>query len=163
MSKYNQGGSRPNSSKPVPKKEMNKRNILDNLAKKKTKGLEKYAIEGVVSRATYLKYLREDADFAAEVDLLLRAAKEDLFDEVEERLIDSILDPEKQLTKNQVLPAIFFSKTQMKHRGYNEREEKKKEEESKEVNIQIVMPEPPKQIENIEDKDFEEVKLNKDE
>jgi hypothetical protein len=99
--------------------------------------------------------MREDEEFAKQVNLVSESMKEFLLDRVEEKLIDAILDDEKGLTKNQTELVKLYLKTQGRSRGYTERTEVKHENDSGAVQINYVVPNPP-QIENIEDQNIDD-------
>ena len=165
MSKYRRGGDSKSDDrlKPIPKKEKNKELILEALRKASNNGIIRNAIEGICSRTTYRKYMNDDPDFAEEVGIIMECMREEVDDRVEDKIVQSILSEEgSTLDKNQNILAIFYAKTRLKKRGFNEGKDEIKKEEDDQIKIEYVMPQP-KQIEDIEDAEFEEVKLNKDE
>lgn len=162
-SKYSRGGDTRSDDryKPVPKKELNKREILDNLAKPSNLGIIANAIEGVCSRTTYCKYIKDDPEFAEEVELIKLAMEDHTDDMMENKIKRGALGLEK-IDKTQGILAIFYAKTKMKDRGYREGKDDIKEEADNKVEINLVVPQP-KQIENIQDIEHEDVKESNNE
>jgi hypothetical protein len=159
--KYEKKGkvSKAEAVKGLSNVEANKREILKNLGMPSNKGLVSKAIEGVVSYSTYQKYRREDDDFKVKSDEVIEAMEETKLDKVEEKLIDAILDDDKQLSKNQTELVKMYLKTKGKNRGYTERQEIKQEGDGGQLQINYVVP---KQIENIEEQDTIEIKGEED-
>jgi hypothetical protein len=162
MGKYDKGGDVRSDDryKPVPKKEMNKRAIIDNLLKPSSLALIANAIEGVCSRPTFNKYMRDDPEFAAEITLIQQAMDDQTNDLAEGKLKRAVLGLEK-MDKGQAILSIFYAKTKLKHRGYNEGKDQIKEEEQDKLEINYHIP-APKQIDNIEDIDHEDIKDKED-
>lgn len=163
MGKYDRGGDTRSDDryKPVPKKELNKRQILDNLAKVSNLGIIANAIDGVCSRSTYSKYIKDDPEFAEEVRIIKDAMDAQADDMAESKLKKAVLGYEK-MDKTQAILAIFYAKTKMKNRGYREGKDDIKEEADNKVEINLVVPQP-KQIENIQDIEHEDVKESNNE
>ncbi len=91
-------------------KEVNKQKMLEALAK--SKGIASVACRlANVSRSSYERWRREDADFANEVSLII----EDQKDRVEDRLLDNI-------EQGDVTSIIFYLKTRCRDRGYGNTE-----------------------------------------
>jgi pantoate kinase len=162
MGKYDKGGDVRSDDryKPVPKKEMNKRAIIDNLLKPSNLALIANAIEGVCSRPTFNKYMRDDPEFASEITLIQQAMDDQTNDLAEGKLKRAVLGLEK-MDKGQAILSIFYAKTKLKHRGYNEGKDQIKEEEQDKLEINYHIP-APKQIDNIEDIDHEDIKDKED-
>jgi hypothetical protein len=158
MGKYDQGGDTRSDDryKPVPKKEMNKREILENISKASSLGIIANAIDGVVSRSTFNKYMRDDPEFAEEFNLIKLAMEEQTDDLAEDRLKKAVLGLYK-MDKSQAILNIFYAKTKLKHRGYNESKEDPSDNKDDKIEIVYNIP-APKQIDNIEDIDHEDIK-----
>jgi len=164
MGKYDVGGDVRSDDryKPLPKKEMNKLKIIENLNKPNGYGIAKKAIKGVVSYATYLKYRRDDPEFDEQCRIIMEASLESVNDDVEEQIINVVLGKEK-LDKNQTLLNLFYAKTRLKKRGFYEGKDNIEPKESEEIKIEYHIPAPPKQIDDIEDIPHEEIKPKEDE
>ena len=162
MGKYDQGGDvRSNDRyKPVPKKEMNKLQIIENLAKSSNEGIIKKAINGVVSRSTFNKYMRDDSEFRGQIELMKEAAEDDFKDDVEMNIHD-IVSGRIKPDKNQTIMTMFYAKTKMKKRGYIEGKEEIQDTKDDKIEINYTIP-VPKQIDDIEDIEHEDIKEKKD-
>ena len=162
MGKYDQGGDTRSDDryKPVPKKEMNKREILENISKASNLGIIANAIEGVVSRSTFCKYMKDDPEFAEEFSLIQKALDQQTDDAAESNLKKAVLGLVK-FDKNQTILNIFYAKTKLKNRGYNESKEDLTDKKDDKIEIVYNIP-TPKQINNIEDIDHEDIKDKED-
>ena len=159
--KYDKGGKRATSDvvKGMSQTEQNKREILKNLAMPSNKGKVYRAIEGVVVMTTYKKYLREDSDFAQKASEILEAMKDIRLEKMEERLEDSVIEDDVQLSKNELEALKYTLERQGKDRGWTTRQEIKQEGDGGQIRIEYVVP----QLENIEEQKTIEIKTEEDE
>lgn len=155
--KYDKGGKRATSDvvKGMSQTEQNKREILKNLAMPSNKGKVYRAIEGVVAMTTYKKYCRDDSDFAQKATEILEAIKEIRLEKMEEKLEDSVIDDDTQLSKNELEALKYTLERQGKDRGWTTRQEIKQDGDGGQIKIEYVVP---PMIQNIEEQKTIEIK-----
>lgn len=155
MGEYEQGRKKGSgTARKLTKTQQNKEQILHNLGLKRNKGIVMKAIEGIVEYTTFMKYKRQDAEFAEQVEIIQEAMQELLNDRVEEVMLDAILEEGKDLSRQKADLVKTYLKTKAKDRGYSERTEVNNTG-FEPIQINYVVPQP-KQIENIEDQEIEE-------
>ena len=155
MGEYDQGRKEGSgTARKLTKTQQNKEQILHNLGLKRNKGIVMKAIEGIVEYTTFMKYKRQDAEFAEQVEIIQEAMQELLIDRVEEVMLDAILEEGKDLSRQKADMVKTYLKTKGKDRGYSEKTEVNNTG-FEPIQINYVVP-APKQIEDIDDRTDED-------
>jgi hypothetical protein len=155
MGEYEQGRKKGSgTARKLTKTQQNKEQILHNLGLKRNKGIVMKAIEGIVEYTTFMKYKRQDAEFAEQVEIIQEAMQEMLIDRVEEVMLDAILEEGKDLSRQKADMVKTYLKTKGKDRGYSEKTEVNNTG-FEPIQINYVVP-APKQIEDIDDRTDED-------
>ena len=155
MGEYDQGRKEGSgTARKLTKTQQNKEQILHNLGLKRNKGIVMKAIEGIVEYTTFMKYKRQDAEFAEQVEIIQEAMQEMLIDRVEEVMLDAILEEGKDLSRQKADMVKTYLKTKGKDRGYSEKTEVNNTG-FEPIQINYVVP-APKQIEDIDDRTDED-------
>lgn len=155
MGEYEQGRKEGSGmARKLTKTQQNKEQILHNLGLKRNKGIVMKAIEGIVEYTTFMKYKKQDSEFAEQVEIIQEAMQEMLIDRVEEVMLDAILEEGKDLSRQKADMVKTYLKTKGKDRGYSEKTEVNNTG-FEPIQINYLVP-APKQIENIDDRTDED-------